>query len=224
MSKKLLLCFLLLITSCSLNSLRKGNGPIYRERTCLKDPMLLRTSEEKSLWVVNLGWHTGLALETKDLEPALLQALPEAQTATYAEFGWGDKDFYTGENDSYFSALGALFFSGGSVLHLALFSSTPQEFFSQSEVTRLFISHDAMKRLQQNILDSLETDKDGEGIAIQDSLYGAGHFYKAKGRFSLFHTCNSWASDALSHLDCHLEPGRLRASSISKDLENLPQQ
>ncbi|MEC7130729.1 MAG: DUF2459 domain-containing protein, partial [SAR324 cluster bacterium] len=54
------------------------------------------SEDERTIYVVSHGWHTGLILPYESLS-----ALPDLEKvmgeSTYFEFGWGDADFYQAE-------------------------------------------------------------------------------------------------------------------------------
>ena len=54
------------------------------------------SEDERTIYVVSHGWHTGLILPYESLSalPDLEKVLGES---TYYEFGWGDADFYQAE-------------------------------------------------------------------------------------------------------------------------------
>lgn len=212
-----LFCLLFAISGCSLQSIAHGSAPVYRVRTCLTSPQ----GDCHRIYVVNLGWHTGIAIASAELTAPLRQLLPESASSPWLEFGWGDRDFYMGSGYSWLGAVHAALFSSGSVMHIAGVTSPPQ-FFADADVTELKVSAAGFIRLQETILSTLALDDRGALDTLGKSLYGDGHFYRAHGSFSLVRTCNSWASSALADAGCAVHRNRMRASSVSKDLEKLP--
>ena len=215
-----LLSLLFTTSACSLQSIARDVTPSFRERTCLAADS--ESSPVNIIYVSNIGWHTGVILRSADLGEELRSLLPEAEQSKFLEFGWGDREFYLSRKYSFFGAFKAAFFSSASVLQVAGFNQAPAEFFPQSEVTRLEITHEGLLRLEAKIQKTLQLDETQRPRAIDQSLYGEGHFYEAKGDFSIRHTCNTWASDTLVEAGCPIHAGRMRASSVSSDLEKLP--
>lgn len=212
--------FLLGLSACSFGPLARGNRPGYYEIACSS---VGESGATSYIYVINLGWHTGIAISALDLDPKLAPLIEEDQQSPWLEFGWGDRDFYLSSGYSYWLAFRAAFFSTASALQIARFSQPPRLFFQDSLVIRVQISRSGSQALSTKILETLLLDSNGRAKRIAPSLYGSGGFYNATGKFSLFYTCNSWAAEMLHAAGCPIEPNLLRASSISQQLLQLRQ-
>lgn len=75
------------------------------------------SEDERTIFVVSHGWHTGLILPYESLS-----ALPDLEKvmgeSTYFEFGWGDADFYQAEEVTSGITLKAILWPTESVLHV----------------------------------------------------------------------------------------------------------
>ena len=119
-------------------------------------------------------------------------------TAKYVAMGWGDRGFYletpTWADLKVSTALKATTGLSSSALHTTFYKTMKEDAYCKKNS----ISTLEYQNLVVFITDSFET-KSGENIKIEtDAVYGKNDiFYEAKGSYSLFYTCNSWANQAL---------------------------
>lgn len=148
--------------------------------------------------VINIGWHTGIALRVADIDPV---RMPESQAfagLVWIEFGWGDRDFYQDPDPDLSDYFSAVFLNTPAVMHLVGLPVDPGDYFPTSEVV-LFRATDAEHALlQEFIAGSFKRPEGGRAPAIGRGLYPASLFYDATGSFSLTNTCNSWVARGLA--------------------------
>lgn len=119
-------------------------------------------------------------------------------TAKYLAMGWGDRGFYletpTWADLKVSTALKATTGLSSSALHTTFYKSMKEDAYCK----KIQISTRDYQNLVVFINDSFEK-RSGETIKIEtDAVYGKNDiFYEAKGSYSLFYTCNSWANQAL---------------------------
>ncbi len=151
------------------------------------------------------GVHTDLVVPVrhalKDWRPDLAFAHTRSgdTTATYVGIGWGDKGFYletpTWADLKASTAFKAAFGLGGTALHATFYNGLREG----RDCIRLPLRGDQYQRLVRYIENSFDRDATGSTQWIQTAaVYGEfDAFYEAKGAYSLFHTCNTWANDGL---------------------------
>lgn len=122
----------------------------------------------------------------------------------YASFGWGDKGFYLETpqwSDLKFSiAFKAMFHLGTSAMHVTFFRQMQEG----EQCKAIKISRGQYMKLIQYIEKSFTYDHAGETINIVTTHDGYGRddaFYESPGVYDLFHTCNTWANNALKACD-----------------------
>jgi uncharacterized protein (TIGR02117 family) len=119
-------------------------------------------------------------------------------TAKYLAIGWGDRGFYletpTWADLKVSTALKAATGLSSSALHTTFYKTMKEDAYCK----KIQISTLEYQKLVLFIYDSFEI-KSGDNIEIKtDAVYGKNDiFYEAKGSYSLFYTCNSWANQAL---------------------------
>ncbi len=152
----------------------------------------------RTFHVVNHGWHTGIVVASRDL----LQVLPalgrDFRDDGYLELGWGDEGFYRTPRAGLAQALRALGGSRGSVLHVVRLPGAPDAAFQGAEQVTLRVGEDGYRRLLAHLAASFSgTSQDGlQGLG--PGLYGESRFYRARGRYSLSYTCNTWVAEAVA--------------------------
>ena len=151
---------------------------------------------ERSVYVVNHGWHTGLILSYESLV-----GLPHIEEtlgySPYYEFGWGDADFYQTEQITSGVTLKAILWPTDSVLHVVSVSTDPHAHFPQSEMVEVHLSRQGLGRLVDYISASFYRDPDSQLIPLSRRIYKNSHFFKAIGGYQLTNNCNTWVAEAL---------------------------
>lgn len=149
--------------------------------------------------------HTDLILPVKTKGKDWSQSILYTNTRTgdtafnYIAFGWGDKGFYletpTWADLKASTAFKAAFWLSTSAVHTNYLNKVKEG----KNCVKLELSNEQYKRLITFIENSMQTTPSGAPIAITaaKSYWDHDAFYEAKGRYSLFHTCNTWANDAL---------------------------
>ena len=154
------------------------------------------SSDNKSIYVVNHGLHAGIILPQKDAAP-YMKRFDDYKSARYLEIGWGDEIYYQAKEKTTYMTLRALFWPTDSVLHVAAFDKDPKVYFSEEEVVELELSNAGFVRLVKFIDNSFTPNEEGKTTRLKDGQYGTSGFYRAKGKFHLFNTCNTWSAETI---------------------------
>lgn len=157
------------------------------------------------IYIKTNGVHTDLVLPVKTSFIDWSQHLPAGNTkgkdstARYIAMGWGDKGFYletpTWADLKWRTAFNAAFALGHSAIHATYYRDVREG----DDCKKVEISQAQYQRLVRFIRESFRTDSAGQLICIPtNAQYGADDaFYEARGSYSLFHTCNTWANNGL---------------------------
>jgi uncharacterized protein (TIGR02117 family) len=168
-------------------------------------PAERNTQPAITIYLKSNGVHTDLVLpvktETKDWSQGILYKNTRSADSSfnYIAFGWGDKGFYletpTWADLKASTAFKAAFGLSASAIHASFYEDLRED----EHCVRLVIAKDQYQRLVAYIENSLQTDASGKPIVVPtDVRYGSNDaFYEARGNYNLFHTCNTWANDAL---------------------------
>ncbi|MFC5695247.1 DUF2459 domain-containing protein [Pseudomonas sp. GCM10022186] len=185
MSRSIVLLVLLMLLGCS------ATQPV-------RAPSVAPCQMTRTFQVVNHGWHTGIVLASRDL----LQVLPalgrDFRDHGYLELGWGDEDFYRTPRAGLAQALRALGGSRGSVLHVVWVPGAPDAAFPGAETVTLRVGEDGYRRLLARLAASFAATPQNGLQGLGHGLYGESRFYRARGRYSLAYTCNTWVAEAVA--------------------------
>ena len=154
------------------------------------------SEDERTIFVVSHGWHTGLILPYESLS-----ALPDLEKvmgeSTYFEFGWGDADFYQGEEVTSGITLKAILWPTESVLHIVSIREDPRVRFRNHDVVEVRISRRGLARLVDFVSSSFYQSSDARLVPLGRGLYHHSHFFRATGGYQLTNNCNTWVAEAL---------------------------
>ena len=163
------------------------------------------TKSEIPIYILTNGVHTDIVVPTRSeqIDWSKMVEFSNTQltdtTFQYLALGWGDKGFYleTPEwSDLKASvAFNAMFGLGASAMHATYYSSLKEN----ESCKKIMIGKDQYTRLIKYIQKSFQEDMSGHFLNIKTTAnYGKSDaFYEANERYSLFHTCNTWANNAL---------------------------
>ena len=157
----------------------------------------LEKSAKNEVYVVNHGWHTGFVVHASEIQKEIPELKQRFGNAPYIEFGWGDKEFYQANEITPDITLKAIFLPTESVLHAVAVSSEADKYFKHSEVHKFCLEDLELKSLVDFISNSFYRDESGSILKLNHGIYGDSQFYKAKGDFHIFNTCNKWTAKGL---------------------------
>lgn len=154
------------------------------------------------IYILSNGVHTDIVVpittEIKDWrkEIQFSQTQSKDSLMQFVGFGWGDKGFYLHTPEwsdlKVSTALKAIFGVSSSAMHTTFFKQLKEG----ENCKRILISKEDYQKLVVYISESFNNPTNPEWI--QGYSYGKKDaFYEAKGSYSLFYTCNTWANCAL---------------------------
>lgn len=165
-------------------------------------------TEEVTLYIKTNGVHTDIVVpiktKYKDWSETLKFDHIKSKDATmrYIGLGWGDKGFYLNTpewSDLKFStAFVAAFGLGSSAMHATFY----KEIRENENCVKIKVSAQEYQNLIAYIENTFQFDDTGNPLWIDATTYGQNDsFYEAKGAYTLFYTCNTWANSALKAMD-----------------------
>lgn len=155
----------------------------------------------RSIYVINHGaLHTGLAVKRSDVPAGLWPANRDYPNSKYLEVGWGDDDGYR-KPLTVGIAIKALAGSKRTVLLADGFSAVREKVNApRFTVIQVDLSDRGFARLCRHIEKTYALDEAGRPIHL------AKDWYRARGTYSAFHTCNTWAAEGLRQAGCPITP------------------
>jgi uncharacterized protein (TIGR02117 family) len=172
-----------------------------------------------TIWVLDHGWHTALAVRRADVDRALWPAVDDFPASTFIEVAWGDRDFYMATPATMWMAIKAAFGARGSVLHIVGLDALIPAHSSRSEIVELRVSRRGFDALTRFVSEEHQRNAEGQPVRLQPGLYGSSWFYIARSRYSLFNTCNTWIARALQTAGLPVTPsGVITAGGLMQQL------
>lgn len=123
----------------------------------------------------------------------LLFGIKHQESDTYLSFGWGEENFYintpTWGDLTFKNAFKAMFLKSSTLMHITRYKSVG------SDWVEIKITESELEKLNDYLQNTFSTDEHGMKILLEDQGYTAiDDFYKAKGSYSCFKTCNTWVN------------------------------
>jgi uncharacterized protein (TIGR02117 family) len=147
------------------------------------------------IYVARRGWHIDIGMAAQDLRAPLDTVAADLPGTRYLFFGFGDKHYLVDNNHNAPAMLGALW-PGSAVMLVTGLENTPDAAFGAESVVALTLSGKQNRMLQSFISHSFVTEN--ETIRIyQNGPYEDSLYFLAGPKYSGFHTCNTWAAEAL---------------------------
>ena len=148
---------------------------------------------EKSIYLSTNGVHLNVVIPKDNIDSLLLLGLKREQSNKYLSFGWGDENFYintpTWGDLTFGNAFKAVFLKSSTLLHVTRYNSKHPDWIE------IKITENELKKLNAYLQNTFKTNEDGTKIILENKGYTAiDDFYKAKGSYSCFKTCNSWVN------------------------------
>ena len=155
----------------------------------------------RSVYVIHHGsLHTGLAVKRSDIPPGLWPANREYAKYKHLEIGWGEDDGYRKPLTTAI-ALKALAGSRRTVLLADGFNNVREKVETpRFTVIQVDLSDRGFARLCRHIEQTYALDAAGRPIRLGEG------WYRARGKYSAFRTCNTWAAEGLRKAGCPITP------------------
>lgn len=160
---------------------------------------------EIAIYIKTNGVHTDIVVPAQSpeidwtREIKFEHTLAADSTNSYLAFGWGDKGFYL-ETPTWADLKASVAFKAAFGLsNCAIHTTYYKQLKEGEDCRRIWISQAQYARLVRFIKASFQQDAAGHCIHIKTNAnYGKEDaFYEGVGSYSLFHTCNTWANNAL---------------------------
>lgn len=151
----------------------------------------------KTIYVINHGWHTGIAVRRANIPESVWPEHAEVADSEYLEVGWGAREFYMAPEGTLGLALKAVLWPSPAVLHVVGFDGPVAQFFPEREIVEILVSDRGFQRLAAFIGAAHAKDGSGRTMVVGRGHYANSRFYAAREKYSLLKTCNTWTARAL---------------------------
>lgn len=140
------------------------------------------------------GVHLDIILPVRNIESDLIHGINTDKNDKYLAFGWGDMNFYlytpTWDKLKTSTLLRALFWKSSTLIHISKYKNINDNWI------KVKANKKVLKKLNNYILNSFDLNNNHLKIKLNAKGYtNDDTFYKAKGSYSCFKTCNTWVNN-----------------------------
>ncbi len=167
-----------------------GCKPVARPATAVTHPPLQRDGPRVAF--IQQGWHSGLVVPSGELEGPLRTLKHWFPGARYLMIGWGERWFYTESHPGILTGLRALF-PAPSVLYVQGFRHSPPA----AHILWRPLSAAGLHRLQRFLWRTFRHGAHDNLEPVRVHGRYPGTFFRARGTYDAFYTCNTWTITAL---------------------------
>lgn len=168
------------------------------------DSRTLIPGKKIEIYLLTNGVHTDVVVPVKNevfdwsKQVKFTDTKAKDSTAQFMAIGWGDRGFYletpTWSDLKVSTALKAASGLSSSALHATFYSKMKEG----ADCKKITLDCNEYHQLIDFISDSFQLNAGKVSKIETKAVYGNNDaFYEAKGSYSLFYTCNSWANQAL---------------------------
>ncbi len=163
------------------------------------------TKDEVTIYIKTNGVHTDIVVPIRNEQidwskvVKFENTISKDTTFKFLGMGWGDKGFYL-ETPTWADLKASVAFKAATGLSTTAIHATYFHTIKEnSACKKILISKEQYGRLVKYIENSFQKDPIGQNIPIKTNAnYDQNDaFYEAIGSYSMLHTCNTWANDAL---------------------------
>ncbi len=149
-----------------------------------------------TIYIHSNGVHLDIILPIQDMSDPTLEGLVHTINDRYLSFGWGDENFYINTprwgDLTFGNAFSALFLKSTTLMHLTRYTAV------QTDWVAIRVTQQQLQDIENYIQDSFQLDVTQQKIKLSNKGYGTtDDFYKARGSYSCFKTCNTWVNTGL---------------------------
>jgi len=147
----------------------------------------------KTIFLNTNGVHLDIIIPKNNIDPFLLRGISEMNSKKYISFGWGEENFYmntpTWGDLTFKNAFSAIFLKNSTIMHITRYKRRREKWIE------IKINEKELYHLNTYIINTFKKDANGNIILIKNKGYSSrDDFFKAKGSYSGFKTCNSWVN------------------------------
>lgn len=155
---------------------------------------------EEKVYVIDHGYHTALAVESKALLEELGLQDSFYRKFKYIEIGRGDAGFYQQEEVMVSTTLKALFFSTPAIMYLRAYNRSPMKRYPATSRVEVRLSRVALENMHKAIVDSFALEQNS-AVEMSKGPDEFGRYFKANGNYHMFYTCNNWTAEIMQQAD-----------------------
>lgn len=160
----------------------------------------------RTIYIVQRGWHTGVAISAADWPNQRWGLLREFPTVEHLEFGWGDEVFYQAEENTVWMGSRAALWPTPSVIHVIGYATPTPSNIQANAVVAVQVSAEGLQRMAAAIEREFGNERPIASGPEVPWAPAPNRFYKARGSFYFPHMCNWWIATRLQEAGCPILP------------------
>lgn len=173
-----------------------------------------------TVYIVQRDWHANILVKKERLDGLLWRSIPEIDDARFVKVSWGDQHFYQSYSSSVWLAARAVLWPTQAVIRIMDYSKPFPPVYTDSGMIAIAMQAGDYDRLCNFISSSFARDKQNNVIPSSGFDYSIG-FYRARRKYHLFRTCNTWVALALKKAGLDICPfGVLSVDQLFRRLKN----
>lgn len=154
--------------------------------------------DKKKIYLHSNGVHLDIIVPKQYLTDSLAKDLYSEDLNQYFAFGWGDRNFYintpTWGDLTFKNAVLAMFWKSSTLIHVTRYNAIHKSW------KPIYVTDDQLKGVIETIDNSFEMNAEQTKTRLNCATYGDNDdFYEARGSYSCFKTCNTWANSTLKN-------------------------
>jgi uncharacterized protein (TIGR02117 family) len=153
------------------------------------------SSSATVIYVIKRKWHVDIGFAAADLRLPLASLRADLPGTQYLLFGFGDRHYLLDQDRGLGGALAALWPGPGLMLVTGV-TTTLQVAFGKDNVIEIPVTTAQLGEAQAFVWRGLSAPS-GAVAPLQTGPYAGSLYYSATQAYSAFHTCNTWAAEAL---------------------------
>ena len=174
------------------------------------------------IYFIKQNWHTAIVFSTRELDSQLFREYDSFSEFGLIDIGWGDEEFYQYPGFDSGLAFKALFYATPSTLRVEGINLTKEEYFDLSEIViELEVSDEQFKNICTFINNTFYINDAGKTSILNKKAGGKIIFYKSKGSYHLFNTCNTWLARGLRESGIEIEDNILLTEQLFNELARI---
>jgi len=178
----------------------------------------------KEIYLIKQYWHTAIVINKSDIDLNFLEELNINESSKLVDFGWGDEEFYQHPGFDSGLAFKALFYKTPSTLRVESIVISKQLYFDISEVViKMDVTDEQLSDITEYIRNTMFKDKNNTPEILSVHGFGAIKFYRAKGDYHLFNTCNTWIANCLVKAGFNIEDNIILTAQLFTEAASVGQ-
>ena len=182
-----------ILSSCSVFNIKTP-----RPEKPHKPPITKPANNTERIFVFSHGWHTGIVIPTHALRRHPWTHDLAMNQTPYAEFGWGDEEFYRRKDLTSGMIVRGLFWPTAAVVHLERFQETPYQHYPASQLVTLELKRSQVDAVINKLYLSFSTHTDGSLINLGHGAEADSTYFRSRFKYYYPETCNIWTSRILN--------------------------